>query len=314
MAARIIFPEDFPTQLALAKTLKAKHDLDALTSVLLPYLAEHGIDLDDLIDDGTAAEVHENSRTALRRSSEKNREKRDLAFSLPFKATQRSTQFLKGLYKPEYHKLGDWFITVNGVKRVVYPPKFIDRKQLVTDFFTKHNNYAAGTSPLQPFVTEQQLVPTDLLTAVTNAVTFDGDFTADSEASESQEVLRRNLWNPRWAEIKGIADYLMNLFVTNPKALGDWGFTVDDSPRKPKVRKSKILLSETKTYSNIVIGSTFINIGETTLHLYRGSATAPVPIVVLPGEKYGIKKGFNTITVTNASNLETGIFTTLIHR
>lgn len=310
--ARIIFPEDFPTQKALAKLINDKHVADGAGSVITAFMAEQDIVLADVLTDAGAAEVLENDRAQLRRDSENNREKRDLTFLAHFNGMKNGVQVLKAHYKPAYHKLGDWSINVTGLSRIAYPQSFADREALVLAFYTKHLALPAGTSPLQPWVTENNVDPTDVTTNILpSCVAFDSAMTAKAEQSENKREQRDNLWNPRLKQLRDIGEYLIKLYAHNPKNLGLWGFVVDDSPRKPKLRKSKILLSETKTVTNVVIGSTFHNTGTTTLIIYKGATTTPVGITVLAGERYGVTAGWGTITVQNTNSLQGGSFTTL---
>jgi hypothetical protein len=61
----------------------------------------------------------------------------------------------------------------------------------------------------------------------------------------------------------------------------------------------------------VVIGGTLKNNGSTDLHIYKGSNTSGDPIIVHPGEGFGIQKGYNTITISNPSNTTEANFSTL---
>jgi hypothetical protein len=101
----------------------------------------------------------------------------------------------------------------------------------------------------------------------------------------------------------------MKLFSNNPKALGNWGFVVDDSSQKPKLRTTKLKLREQITNKSVVIGSTVTNIGEVDLHLYKGTTTTGTPSIIHTSEQFGIMKGYGTITIVNPSALKEGKFT-----
>ncbi len=105
----------------------------------------------------------------------------------------------------------------------------------------------------------------------------------------------------------------MKLFSNNPKALGNWGFVVDDSSQKPKLRTTKLKLGEQITIMSIKLGTTLTNIGKTDLHLYKGKTTSGNPLIIHTGEQAGMQKGFSTITVINPSMLETGAFTATVN-
>jgi hypothetical protein len=94
----------------------------------------------------------------------------------------------------------------------------------------------------------------------------------------------------------------MKLYPDNPRALGAFGFTVDEAGAKPKLQTTKIKLSDKITIKAVIIGTTLSNIGTVDLHLYKGSSTSGNPIIIHAGESYGITKGFSTITISNPSN------------
>src|SRR5690349_7652640 len=113
--ARLILPEDFESQFKLAKLINDKHIADGAGSRLNAYLAEQGFLLSDIVTDGGIAETHEKNRAQLRRDSENNKEKRDNTFNPVWKQFTGSVQFLKALFKPQYHKLGDWGVNTTGI-------------------------------------------------------------------------------------------------------------------------------------------------------------------------------------------------------
>ncbi|MCF8459991.1 MAG: hypothetical protein K9G46_04655, partial [Flavobacteriales bacterium] len=130
------------------------------------------------------------------------------------------------------------------------------------------------------------------------------------EAEDATED-RNNAMNPVDAHLRSIGNFLMALYTTNPKELGHWGFTVDDSPRAPKQVVSKVKLSSQVTVNHCIIGGTFKNIGSVPLNVYKGKTASGAGVTVLSGEVYGIAKGFSTITVVNTSTTTTGVFSVL---
>lgn len=51
------------------------------------------------------------------------------------------------------------------------------------------------------------------------------------------------------------------------------------------------------------IGSVLENVGTTDVHVYKGKTTSGNQVIVHPGEKFGIKKEFNIITLSNPNLL-----------
>lgn len=309
--ARLIFPEAFEDQRVLLGLVRAKHIADGAASVLTAYLAEQSINLNTDFATGNAAEINNTNAKAFARTAENNVEQRNLKFEPVMSHTRGEVQFLKAFYKPNYHTLGDWGVTVDGVSKIVYPPKFEDRVTLVRAIKTKHDSYAGATSPLAPYLTQQTINIGQDATATNNAETFQTT-QLDARRDAEEETEQRDVkFNPVVDHLQGIGDFLMKLFSGSQKKLGEWGFTVDDSPKAPKLRTTTLKLTEQKTLSGVVIGGTLTNIGTVPINVYKGSTTSGTAIAVMPNEKLGIQKGFNTITVVNPSTLESAKFTVL---
>ena len=310
--ARLIFPEAFEDQRTLLGLVRAKHNADGAASVLTAYLAEQGINLNTDFTTGNAAATDDANAKADARKAENNVEQRNLRFEPVMSHTRGEVQFLKAFYKPNYHTLGDWGVTVDGVSKIVYPPKFEDRVTLVRAIKTKHDSYAGATSPLAPYLTQQTININQDATATTNAETFQTtqlDARRDSEEETEQRDVK---FNPVVDHLQGIGDFLMKLFSGSQKKLGEWGFTVDDSPRAPKLRTTTIKLSDQVTLKGVVIGSTLTNVGTVKVIVYKGSTATGTATEVLPNEKMGMPKGFSAITVVNPSTLESAKITTLM--
>ena len=311
---RLIFPETFEQQRTLLKLVRNKHIADGANSVIAALLIEKEIDLDADDKAGSKAEKHDASQKLFMCNAENYVEMRDLKFNPVMERTRSQVQFMKSFYKPNVHKLGDWGITVDGTGKINYPPEFAKLVVIIRAIKTKHDSYSAGTSPLNPFLIQHNIdLKADAL-AVDDAEKSEAaqlDLRRDAELETQQ---KNNFWNPVVQHLRDIGDYLMKLYKGEQKKLGDHGYTVDDSPRKPKLRKSTVKPGAKITTVGIVLGSALTNIGETLLHIYKGKTTTGTPIVVNPTEKLGMTKGFSAITVVNPSTLITGKFTVLVSR
>lgn len=308
--SRIIYSEDFVSQRLLLKNIIIKDTADGVGSVIRPLLIQKGIVLADDATAGADADVQEALRLSLSKQSENLSEVRDLKIEKAFGHVRGGSQFLKSFYKPNVQELGTWSVTVNG-NRVVMPTKFPDKVTLFEGFKSRHDTLTAGTgSPLAPYLTQQGI---DLLAdalAKDQAQAAHLQFKDAERDSETATETRDLVWNPVIGHYKEIGGYLMNLFSNNTKKLGDWGFTVDDSPRAPKVRITNLKIVETKTIVGITIGGTLKNLAG-VIHVYKGKTTSGTPIIVPAGEMLGMTKGFSIITVVNPSTLDPGKFSVL---
>lgn len=301
--ARLIIPEDFTSQLTLLLNIKAKNDADGIASPLTAFLNQQEIVLTDDVTAGNTAKTHETSRAILSKQSENYRQLRDNRFNAVWPHITGGVQFLKQFYKGNTKELGNWGIPITDSGKVNYPPAFIDRVNIFVAFVTKTSSYPAGESPLQPYLTQQGINLLADAGFVELAGTNNTAFTNAAQQSENETELRNQLWNPVLAHIRDIGNFLMKLYTDNPRALGLWGFVVDSSPQKPKLRTSKIKPAETAVLNGLVIGGTLTNIGLGDIHLYRGKTTAGTPIIIHAGEQFGIIKGYSVITVINPSTL-----------
>lgn len=307
--ARINYPQDFLAQQSLFYSIKTKNDADGVNSVLTAFMAQQNIDLDADATAAADAKTLDDNRILLSNQSENYTQLRNNAFNPVFARLKAEVQFLKSFYKGNVHTLGDWGITVTGDNRIVYPPSFEERLIVFNNFVAKHQSYPKGDSPLDPYIIQQNINVANDATAAADANTYNTQSKQSAADSENSTEQRDLAWSPVLAHVKLIGDYLKKLFSNNPKNLGLWGFTVDDSPQKPALRTTKLLPGETKVIKGIAIGSIFSNIGTSTLSILKGVNGKATTDLIAPGTKLGMVKGFSTITVTNTSTLEEGEFT-----
>ncbi len=307
--ARLVIHEDFPGQLTLLAKIISQNNSITKNNPLTAFLSQQEIVLDDDVTAGNNAQTHETNRLLFSKQSENFRQLRDNNFEAPWKHVTGGVQFLKSFYKGNTKQLGDWGITITGSGKINYPPAFADRVTIFENYKKKNDSYTNGDSPLQPYLTQQEIDLTKDATFVQTASDNDASFTTASQQSENETGLRNQLWNPVLGHIKDIGNFLMKLYSGNEKALGNWGFVVDNSPQKPKLRTTKLKLGAQITNKSVVIGSVLTNAGDGDLHLYKGGGTRGTPVILHKGEQFGIQKGWSSITVVNPSTLIEGKFT-----
>ena len=310
--ARLVFPEVFGEQTKLLGSIVAKDTALGAASPIRPFLTEKGIVLADDETAATAATTYDTDRDSLVRSSEKKMQNRNNLFNPVFKSLTGSIQFLKKLYRGAEHKLGDWGVTVNGT-RVSLPKTFDDKVLLFTNVKAHHDSFIApAVSPLAAYLTENGINLTTDATKTADAVTADADAVLERTNSETKTAERDLRWNPPVANMRGIGQFLVGFYSTNPKKAGDFGFTVDDSPKAPKLRKTKVLPTLKVVTKGAVIGGTFTNIGTVSLTVYKGLDTTTGGVTIAPSNKLAILPGWSIITVSNPDLLITGVFTLLV--
>mgnify|MGYP001293248814 CR=1 FL=1 len=306
--ARINFPKRFAEKTSLQVKVKAKHDADALTSVLIPYIAEQGIDMTVDATATTNAVTANTNFQAAEKLSEELSQKRDNLFDKVFSDHEGEVQFLKKLFRNNVSKLGEWGVTVDNRGRIHYPPDFVGRAAAVQTFITKHNSFPVGTSPLKPYLDENGISLVTNKTNTTTASTAHNDFLTQDALKEQYVEQRDTLFAPVEAHIRGIGQFLIGLFHNAPKKAGQWGFVVDDSPQADKVRDGIVKFSSTKTLQQLAIGKDIINTGSIPLKLFKGKTAAGAPIVMNPGDKFTIVRGYGTSTLKDESATQDGTY------
>lgn len=101
---------------------------------------------------------------------------------------------------------------------------------LASDVYTKHTDDGAS-SPLAGLEDNNW---TDNGPKIAQAKGLQTQIGTLEKALENLYGQRDLLIAPVLATVKSSRDLLLSKFSKNPKKLGDWGFTVDDSPKPPK--------------------------------------------------------------------------------
>jgi len=309
--ARIIYPEDFIGQRNLSKGIKEKVDADGVTSVLIPLFAQKEIDPVADAATGILADAQEAKRILKKSQSENFIQLRDLIMVPIAKDLRGSGQFLKSFYKPNVDALGEWAYVVIGGNKINFPVSFTPVCELFTGVKAKNDSYGSpADSPLNPYLTQQNVDMTANALAVAEAIRDNDSAGVASRASEDATESRIALWSPVDGHSRDAGDYLMKLYANNPRKLGEYSFVIDDNKKAPTLRKSTVKPASRITVNGVTIGTAFTNTGTVNLNVYKGGTVTGTPVVVSPGELFGMIKGYSVITVLNPSTLVGGKFTT----
>jgi len=301
--AHIVLPDGVTSELKLLKAVNKKHTDDGASSPLNVYLTQNEIDLDKAELDGAMAETMDTSRIFLNSQGRNYYQLRDINFHPVISRLKAEVQHLKGIYHNNPKELVNWGINIEGDAKVTYPSGFGDLCTTAILFFTKHLSFAAGKSPLNDYLLQHHIdVAADKATIAT-AIDFHDKAVVAIGQAESLTQQRNILWAHSVSHLKGIGNFLMKFYGENTKGVVNYGFVVDNSVSKAKIVKTKIKLLDKITLKGVVIGGTITNIGAEDVHLYKGITTTGNPIILKPGEKHGVAKGFSIVTISNPSLL-----------
>lgn len=303
--ARIKYPKDFLNQTELFKTMKAKHDEDPANSPITPFLTQMGIDLDK--DDTNTDKALENDTLYNKtyKKGEDYTQDRNNLFNPVLKNMKSELQFLKKLYVENTKELGQWGAQVDE-ERIVYPTDFLQLTQLFKDVHAKHHSFPAGSSPLALFLVQNEIDINADLVKTTKAEARHNKKEQAKRDAEKYSELRDKLFKPVMAHVRMIAQYLKGLYVGNPKELGNWSYTVDDSPRNPRTRTVTIVAGSTRTIIAIKLLSEVKNSGKTELLLHKGRTAGKEPVALPVAGKFTIRRGWGTLSVENENQRENG--------
>lgn len=306
--ARIVFPVQFLDEPALFTDVMAKHTADGAASPLIPFLNEQNIDL--VADQNAVNTALDRHHLFLQngKDAEKLSEERDKLFKTVFNDHRSCVQFLKKLYKTNIKRLGDWGVTVNGRNRIHYAPDFLRRHEAVINFIDKHDTYAAGTSPLQPFLDENEIDLAVNRAHADDALTNHVNYIHANDDKENFREQRDLAITPVRSHLRGIGNFLVGLYIKIPHRAGDWGYTIDASPKRSRERTVILKEGQHKTVYGVLVGSKLKNKGATQVIIYPGKVritdNAPIlasTITLNPGEVTIVKRKFGILTVKNTS-------------
>jgi hypothetical protein len=309
--SRIVYPANFIGQRTLLNNISTKHDADKTNSDIIPLLAQKNIDLLKDQQAATDAQLQEDTRLLLTKQSQNYCQLRDLQFDPVFSRFKTCVQYLKTFFKPNFKELGNWKIAIDNNGKISYPTDVKECIELFTAFKEVHDTFDKGTSPLQPFLKQNEIDLDADATTMASALLNHNKFTQAAKDAETATEKRDLLWNPAEQHLHEIGDYLKKLYLDNTKAMGLWGFVVDDNPKAPKERKSTLKIGQKVTITSVVIGGTLTNMGTGDIHVYKGKSTTGNPTIVHAGEAMGMVKGYSNITVSNPSTLINASFKVL---
>jgi hypothetical protein len=303
--ARLNYPEEFIRQTALFKKIKAKHDADGGASVLIPFLAQQGIDLNDDNTATTAAIAKDTLFDKATLKAEDDTQDRNNLFNPVVANMKVIFQYLKKFYAKNPAELGLWGATMNG-NAIVYPPEFEELVKLFRAMKAKHDSFGPGGSPLTAFLDQNEIEIASDDTKVNAAETKHDEAKQGEKDAEDLREDRDNLFDPVMANVLLMGQFLKGLFVKNPKELGHWGYVVDDSPRDPKFRESTITSGIPKTLTGVKLGSQVENTGTVPLLLHKGDEVGAEPVNLLPEMRFTVVRGWGTMTVENQDPAQEG--------
>lgn len=306
--SRIKFPNTFLKVAKLFKDAKKKHDTMLPPKTLQPFLDEDGIVLADDLLEVTAAETANTDFDTASKAAEKLSKSRDKLFDLVWIEHEGCVQALKKLFRKNPNKLGDWGITVNAGGRIAHPTDFVARQLQVITFINKHQSFAPPTSPLEPYLVENEIDIADSKTDAVDALTEHNNFLTQEALREQKRLERDTTIAPIEDHLRGMGQYLVNHFEKNPKKANDWGYEIDDSPQADKTRDGVVKFASAKTLQQVALGKEIINTGSVPLKLYKGKSASGVPVVMAPGNKFTIVRGYGTSTLENENASQDGSY------
>ena len=295
-------PTVFNDQTVLLGNIFKKVTDDGTASPLLAYLAKQGIVLTDDVASGVTAAGYYANNLLLTKQGQKYCEERDVLMLPITGGLNGSFQYLKAYYAPTYKSMGDWDVTITTDGKITLPSDVAGWTTLLTNFKEENDSYESpAVSPLEQYLVKKNISLSDYVTNIGEAATLETNMQAAKKDAGKAHDDMVNEWSLPMKHIRMIGVFLMKLYSGDEKALGEYGYTVVNTPKVKKTRNIKIPFGFTKLKQKAFIGGAFINTGTETLWIYKGKVVSGAPIVLLAGAKMIIPKGYSRFCVTNTS-------------
>ena len=300
--ARIKYSKVYLDQVELFKKVAAKDLLDGSASIIRPTMVQNEITIagDQVsVDDSVAANKIFLAQEKLAKQLTGEIKKK---YDPYMKFYRGSAQFLKGFYGAGFLSLGDWgfTITVNG--KMIYSKNVKDNCDSIQAMITYHLTFAVGTSPLQPFLDENNYDVAAIALDLPNVKTLFDDHLTAWNSQNAHRMTRDNLIKPVMQHLRLIGAFLKKNFISIPQNVGKWGYTVVMEPGDPKETNLDLHHSETKIIYGVINGSDLINTKTSIIKAYKGKTATGTPIVIGPGETIIVPKTWGTMTLVNQSS------------
>ena len=104
-----------------------------------------------------SAILHDNSRISYFEESLRDGEKCKNKFIPIWKDTVKGIAFMKAFLNPNFHDVALWGPTVIREQKIVLPTKYENQAAMFLTYKTKHLSYPLLTSPLWPFLTQNEI-------------------------------------------------------------------------------------------------------------------------------------------------------------
>lgn len=233
--SRINYPADFIERTNLFYAIEKKHTEDGADSPLTDFLTQKEIDLAKNKTKTDSAVVSHKAFTKQSDASEDFKEKRDNFWKPVMSDFRMEAQHIKAFYKGNPKQLGDWALRVDGKSRIVFPEEFKAVSDMFLEFYKKYKELG-DKSPLNKFLKANEIDIAQDKADTDEAQIAHKEMGKADKAAEKFRKQRDTDFDPVFKDIRDIGQFLKSLFAKNPKKLGDWGFTIDDSPlpKKPK--------------------------------------------------------------------------------
>jgi hypothetical protein len=299
--ARIAYPTDFSGQTVLLRTIIARVKKDGASGPLVALIAGNNI---DLIKDKAAcakAVATNNLFLAAEKNSQDLCQQRNTLMVPIMKHIRGSFQYLKNIFGEQFKEIGSCGGTISRKSRITYPRNTQGRANLLMLMKAQNDSYTTSPSPLQPFLTQNNISLDIDATNASEAMIIQTAFVASVKNSENLRQQRDNGWAKPLNDIHIIGAFLKVFYKGQIKMVGMYGFVGVTSKLATKRRTIKIPIGGIKLNKRIAIGDTIENMGDADVNLYNGKTINGKPVLLSAGNKWIVTKGFSTIFIQNLS-------------
>ncbi|MEI6815678.1 MAG: hypothetical protein WCL14_03630 [Bacteroidota bacterium] len=299
--SKVTVEENVPDEVKLFKKLKAQIDLDAGTGPLQPLIEEEEVDVDALDALADSAMIHQGKADDYQVAADIAHKNYERKFEPSWTKIVEAGQVLKSQNPSNVSNIEAWGYDVVGGKAINLELTIDQKFILAKKVWDKDATFAPGLSPLTFWKTENNIVGADELANIADAK-VDHELFKHKTIDSGLELQMRNtdMEDVRIFTVQA-GQSLKRTFSKNPRKMELYGFDLTYHISEPKLRTSTLLPLEQMKLKGLVIGKEFENTTGGSIKLVKGKDPLGVGIIILPGQKFTLLKGYSTSWIINLS-------------
>jgi hypothetical protein len=290
-------PEDIMAQLTI---INDKVIADGSTGEMVTMMENKSINIADRIADCAAAILLKNARNM---NEGLGKGKVNAANILQ----KGVTTHVRGIAQngrsvlPTLSGLGDYGYNIFEGKKVIIPGKLPDLKILVVAINAKVISFTTPPCPFDPYLTNKEIVLTDDITDISDAVTLKFDAAVLRQTANGNTHDMAVLLEPSEINLRDFAAVIKELHGDDPGTAALYAFKTRNTSSVEKNQITKLLPTEFKTLENIAKLTLLVNNTALPLWVRKGKKRSGAYVILPANGTLLVTYGYGTCTIQNPS-------------